>query len=395
MQAKRVLPILFGLVALLATGAKQNVSSAAKRVSYVRGSTEKICQVTGDFDRQKLQPTKNRTESRFGVSGTDLGYSFEHDGKTFFLFGDTTGRPKFQGADSIAYSTDTSPDHCLDLQFVTDPGGTFLSPHVPGVSLGLYEVPSGGFSVNGKMYVFFMTDHSKPEMLGRSVLARSDDGAHAFTPVYEASRSKFIEVAPLIVNNADIRGLPQNQGQGILLWGTGLYRKSDPYLAYTPMNSIEDRKAWRFFAGLNQGQPRWSENEADAAPLFNQPCLGEFSVERNPFLNKWLMLYNCDKPRGINFRVADDPWGAWSATEVLFNPMKDNGYCAFIHMSYAQRFCDLVSDWGRENDWGGEYAPHVISRFTTGDANQTTIYFLMSMWNPYNVVLMKSVLQLE
>lgn len=395
MQVRKAIPIFLGLVALLATGAKQHASNAAKAVHYVRATTQKICQVTGDFDRERRQFTKNMTESRFGVRGTDLGFSFDHQGKTFFLFGDTEGRPKFAGADSIAFSTDTFPDQCLNLNFVADQDGAFLSPHVPGVSLGYFEVPSSGFSANGKMYVFFMTDHPKFESPGRSVLARSDNDAGSFTTVYEASKSKFINLSPVVVNNADIPGLPQSQGQGVLLWGSGQYRRSDPYLAYVALNSVEDRRTWKFFKGLEEGLPIWSDNEADATALFDQPCLGEFSVQRNTFLNKWVMLYNCDKPRGINFRVSDVPWGTWSTSQILFNPRDDGGYCSFIHVSYVQRVCDFVSDLGHEFDWGGEYAPEVIQRLTSGDSTQSTIYYLMSTWNPYNVVLMKSVIRLE
>jgi hypothetical protein len=362
MQARKALPILLGLVALLATGAKQDIDGVAKHVTYIRSSTQKICQVTGDYDRERRQQTKNLTESRYGVSGTDLGFSFEHQGKTVFLFGDTHGRAKFYGADSIAFSTDISLDQCLNLKFNTGTDNNFLPPHVPGVSLGYFEVPSSGFSANGKMYVFFMTDHPRPESPGRAVLATSDDDARTFSPVYDASQSKFINLSPVVVNNADIPGLPMSQGQGVLLWGSGQYRRSDPYLAYVPLNSVEDRRAWRFFSGLDNGLPRWSENEADAVPLFDHPCVGEFSVQRNPFLNKWVMLYNCDRPRGINFRVSDNPWGAWSATQLLFHPISDNGYCSFIHTSYRQRVCDFVSDFGRELDWGGEYAPHMIPR---------------------------------
>jgi hypothetical protein len=80
---------------------------------------------------------------------------------------------------------------------------------------------------------------------------------------------------------------------------------------------------------------------------------------------------------------------------VLFNPRVEEGYCFFMHLTWTQRQCDAVHDPGRENNSGGEYAPSVISRFTTGDSNQIMIYFLMSTWNPYNVVLMKSVLRLE
>jgi hypothetical protein len=361
----------------------------------VRGSSKKICQITGDMDRERNQPTLNQTQTRFGVAGTDLGFSFEHDAKTFFLFGDTLGRKNVVGADSIAYSSDTNPEDCLALDFVAGPDKYFLSPTLPGISLGGFEVPSGGLSVNGKMYVFLTTEHTEQKAMGRSLLALSTDSAKSFQFVADISRDKFINLAPLLVNNADVPGVPLNQGQGILLWGSGDYRKSDPYLAYAPLNEFEDRKAWRFFAGIFGGSPRWSANESDAASLFQQPCIGEFSVTWNQFLKKWLMLYNCNEPRGINFRVADLPWGPWSAPQLLFDPKDDNGYCHFIHLSWEIRKCDEIGDRGQENESGAAYAPHVISRFTTGTANQTTIIFVLSTWNPYQVVLMKSTLRLE
>ncbi len=52
-------------------------------------AVRKICQMTGEWDRQLNQPVLNRTDSRFGIFGTDLGSSFEHNGRLWFLFGDT------------------------------------------------------------------------------------------------------------------------------------------------------------------------------------------------------------------------------------------------------------------------------------------------------------------
>lgn len=370
-------------------------SAAETKWSYVRGSTHKVCQVTGDFDRERQEPTINKTESRFGVAGTDLGSSFEHEGKVYFLFGDTNGRSQPKGEDSIAFTTDRVLEGCLNLQFVTDGTGNFSPLTVQGISLGLWEVPTGGFSAHGAMYVFFMTDRPRPDALGRSVLARSDDGGHTFSAVYEASRSKFIEASGRFVTNAELPGLPQSEGTGILIWGAGQYRRSDPYLAFVPIEQVEDRTAWKFFAGIEAGQPRWSSNEAEAASLYNQPCVGEFSVDQNKVTKQWMMLYNCNNPRGINLRIAAQPWGIWSDSQVLFNPRVEDGYCYFIHMTWTQRQCDNVNDSGRENSSGGEYAPSIIPRFGSGDSTQTTLYFLMSTWNPYNVVLMKSVLQSE
>jgi hypothetical protein len=67
---------------------------------YVPKSTKKICQLTGDFDRGAGKPTLSQTGKRYGVIATDLGSSFEHKGKLYFLFG-----PSFS-------STRTAPCKC-------------------------------------------------------------------------------------------------------------------------------------------------------------------------------------------------------------------------------------------------------------------------------------------
>src|SRR5262245_17092415 len=262
-----------------------------------------------------------------------------------------------------------------------------------------YEVPTGGFSAGGKMYVFFTTDHYQQNggnFMGRSVLARLNDlgrNIGMFTYLYDVScrpgitcrfpdgKDKpqigaFINISPVIVDNAEIPGFSQNPGQGLLLWGSGEYRMSNPYLAYIPLDSVEDSRTlyyWHIDPNTNQGG--WKTDESLASPLFEQPGIGELSVTWNPFLRKWLMLYNHFNPQGINYRVADKPMGPWSEARILFDEACDRGFGHFMS--------------------GGAYGPYVISRFTKGDATTTTIYWTMSTWNPYQVMLMKSILRLS
>lgn len=176
----------------------------------------------------------------------------------------------------------------------------------------------------------------------------------------------------------------------------GAYRQSDVYLVVQPAAEIENKDSLRYFTGLNESnEPQWSESENDAEALFDQPCVGEFSVVFNEFIDHWVMLYNCDGQgwRGINMRTALQPWGPWSEPKLVFHPFEDDGYCHFMHQSYNAGVCDQVHDRGRENEWGGEYGPYIIEELTFGDESQTTVYFTMSTWNPYTVVLMKTVLE--
>jgi hypothetical protein len=355
-------------------------------------NVEKVSQVTGEIDRQRNVPTDNRTESRFGLRGVDLGASFEHKGKLVVLFGDTwpvgpntPDRPV--DGDSIAFSRDRNPDDGLTLDFVKADDGKYKAVQIPGVSLAGFEVPNGGFSAGGHMYAFYTTDHSPSpagEIMGRSVLARSDDG-RKWSLVYSLSSDKFINVAPAVVDAARTPGLPFSRGKVLLMWAGGReYRRSSPCLAAVPLDRVEDHSAIRYWAGPGQ----WSEEESKARPVVEHPEIGEISVTWCAPLERWLMLYNGGHPRGILMRTAKEAVGPWSEPTVLFDP--NQGYGKFMHISWRTRKADEVHDPGRENEFGGEYGPYLIDRFTRKTAGGARIYFLMSTWNPYAVVLMRA-----
>ncbi|MBO0759589.1 MAG: DUF4185 domain-containing protein, partial [Bradyrhizobiaceae bacterium] len=138
-------------------------------------------------------------------------------------------------------------------------------------------------------------------------------------------------------------------------------------------------------------------------------CVGEHSVTWNAPLNSWLLLYGCivDSATGpesrIEVRVAPQPWGPWSAPTVLLTNHDVGVVCTLVMR--AATGCA-----GQRNYWlkvapvvgGFFYAPFVMNRFTVdstpaggGSTKQATIYWLVSTWNPYNVVVMQSTLQLE
>lgn len=361
------------------------------RVVIVARAT-KIMQLVGDYDRERQEPTMNLTWTRYKLYGTDLGVPFRHNGRTYLLFGDT--QP--YGGDAIAYTTDTSPEDGIELVFLQDASGLYKKVQIPGTSLGSYEVPMEGTSVNGRMYIYCTTDHSDKVVMGRSIVAVSDDDGQSFTYLYDLSTQYFINVSIVEVDLADWSGFPQNSGAGLVIFGSGQYRQSDVRLAAQPAEHIESPTSIRYFTGLNNtGQPTWGSQEENAQPLFDQPCIGELSVSYNRFIGKWVMLYNCDSNRGINMRTADKPWGPWSEPQIIFHPWEDNGYCHFIHTNWEYRKCDNVHDPGRENEWGGEYGPYQFEDLAVGDNSTTTIYFTMSTWNPYTIVLMKATLQKE
>lgn len=351
----------------------------------------KIAQIIGEYDRELKQLTANRTTSRFKVAGTDLGVPFAHNGRTYLLFGDTYG---LVGGDCIAVTSDINLEDGLDLEFIHDGSGVYRAVQVPGVSQGNMEVPVEGVSVGGIMYTYHATDFSSRAVIGRTVLAASRDDGRTFRYIYDLSRRYFLNVSVVKADASRWKGLPQIDGEALLIFGTGLWRKSDVRLAVQPAAQIESRDAVRYFAGTDQeGGPIWSPNESDALPLFNQPCAGELSVAFNSLLNKWIMLYNCGWDRlDVRMRTADTPWGPWSSPQILFDPDKDAALCRFMHSDWRGKQCDILHEPGRERMGGIVYGPYLFEDVTIGSADAATIYFTLSTWNPYTVLLMKATL---
>jgi len=251
-------------------------SAAAEPGPPVRiepGSTEKVCQVLGEFDRHKGQPTVNLTASRFRFWGGDLGASFEHEGKLYFLFGDTHPVPhaiwRERDADSIAISETTDPEDCVRLEFLMDSDGGYRQLKIPGIFQGAFAVPSGGLSLNGHLYVWHTSDVPGRGFSARSVLARSDNDGYSFDYLFDLSRDKLVHVAPQLVPAGSLPGLPDHAGDGILLFGSGHFRASDAYLGFMPADGIENRNTLRHFAGLDaHGRPTWTADERQSVPLF-------------------------------------------------------------------------------------------------------------------------------
>lgn len=380
--------VLASAAAILALSATTWLSAQTTRLVRT-GPTEKIAQLTGDFDRARGEPTRSLTQTRAGVVATDLGSSFLHNGRLVFLFGDTWGWAHER--DSVAFADLVSPEE-LTLEFLKSDDGTYLPIHVPDIPLGAFCVPSYGISLDGRMYVAFTTDVAGRHM-SRSLLVRSDDDGQTWTPLYDLARDdpETPEFEARFVNVAFAR----DSNDIVWMWGSGEYRKSHLYLARTRADAIEDAGAWRYFAGSTiEGEPIWSEDPSAAAPLFKHPVIGELSCAWIPSLERWILLYNSIEPRGIVLRESGSPAGPWSEPLILFEPWADGGYGVFMHVSHDFRRMDDVHDPGRENEWGGEYGPYLIPALSTGTPDRTELVFTMSTWNPYQVVLMRAMVGL-
>jgi hypothetical protein len=212
--------------------------------------------------------------------------------------------------------------------------------------------------------------------------------------------------ATAALNSDAVAGAPADQKLGVYVWAVDRYRKGYPRLAYAPAGSVENPGAWRYLTGVDAaGAPRWDTSAAAARPVFDTGdpspgCIGEMHVSWVAPLDRWVMLYNClvDEASGLSVvraRTATAPWGPWSEPTEIFHPGTDGGWCRFIHKPRMPA-CDRL---GADNlspaltaAEGSPYGPYVLDRFTRATPDGAEITFLLSTWNPYQVVVMRTVL---
>jgi hypothetical protein len=284
---------------------------------------------------------------------------------------------------------------------------------------------------------------------GKTVLVRAMGDDNNFERLMLVSKTKFLWAVPEVAQSNRIPGLEGTSSETVFVWGSGRtnndtginvakWNHSYPFLAVAPLSGVEEKQNWRYFAGLAEsGLPNWQKDEGQAQPVLGfepgpfgkgyHECLGYFSVKFLESWGRWVMLYACNNDandgynrnngqRGIYMRTSALPWGPWSDPLLIFNP--DDGYCRFMHNARDEetgeckdRGPNAAEESVRRDDppvnrndesvrrnppptkrgWAGEYAPIILpSRYARVAGDETTLYFLMSTWNPYQVVLMKT-----
>jgi hypothetical protein len=205
----------------------------------------------------------------------------------------------------------------------------------------------------------------------------------------------------------------------------------------------------QYFMGLDaNGRPMWTDSELCAVPVvYDNPtnlpvspgCIvqnpfspqpvdpgtaGNVSVSYNKELSQWLMTWDGGRQSpstlGIYFSYASEPWGPWSTPQLVYSPCQaasyGEGLGSFIRypaISSDDSCSSAEENTGPEgpiigtgdvpftNDGasgdtvstrrGAVYAPFQIERFArVADDGTLSIFFNMSTWNPYTVVLMQS-----
>ncbi|MGI5183552.1 DUF4185 domain-containing protein [Dactylosporangium sp. CA-152071] len=317
-------------------------------------NVRRVGQITGP-------DSPNRTD-RFEIAGQDLGSMFQAHGRTWLVFGDTFGRrePGLTGgggtewrSNTLGYTTDRDPTDGLKLDgYIVDDIGwakeLIDSKKVDGVEMT--TIPTYGFTANGAMYLAYMSVRHWGEPgeweTNYAGFAKSTDRGQTWAKL-DAPKwpgdSNFIQVSTVQVHDE------------IYFWTVPHGRFGGVSLMKVRERDVERQDAYRYFTGVDaDGAPQWAADPA-AARLVVDDTVGELSVTWNPYLSRWLMSYTHGGGKGAVLRESATPWGPWGDAITLVSA----------------------------EEVPGLYAPYMASHYTTDGGR--TIYFALSVWDPYNV----------
>ena len=375
--------------------------------AQVSPSTQFVGWVTGQYAD---------TIGRYSVWGTDIGTMWDNgipddpttpinEHQILIALGDTFSAAGMTGVwrpNTIFRSADIALANGMDIlngewkngnMF----GGAPLGPNSTtarqvifpeGLPAGVTLIPTAGVSVpvagsrfGAIQYVSFMSvsQWGAPGQWSTnySALAWSDDNGETF------------HVAPSTVRYNQPWGGNQNfqqsafvrPGDGyVYTYGTPNGRQGAAYLARVAERDILDLTKYDYYsAGSPGGWFGWGatpagwhrNNPAAATAVFGQDTgacgvanagnqVSEMSVQYNKSLNKYVTLYG-DQFNNIVMRTSDTPQGTWSSAKVLMTQQN-----------------------------GGIYAPmmHPWSPSTQGTGSD--LYWNLSLWSEYNVMLMRT-----
>ncbi|MBD2867388.1 DUF4185 domain-containing protein [Paenibacillus sp. IB182493] len=346
--------------------AKQMLDGKDKefRLKSISG-LQQVAQLTG-------KESANATD-QYAVNGTDLGSMIQADDKTYFVFGDTFGERSdgqtgaggsYWRSNVLAHSTDQDPSDGITFDgMITDEIG-LAKELLPSKKIDFDEmtkIPTHGVYANGSLYLYYMSvnhwgDPGKWDA-NYSGVAKSTDGGQNWMLLDELkwpADSHFIQVSPYKVPRSD-------GGSDIYFWGIPSGRFGGVKLMKVDEASIEKPGEYVYYAGTDDsGKSVWSKDIAESA-LVVDDTVGELSVVWNPYLESWIMTY-LKEGEGIVLREGKTPWGPWSETTMLVPA----------------------------SEYPGLYGPYMNPQYMEDDGR--TIYFTLSLWEPYNVFWFKATL---
>jgi hypothetical protein len=260
---------------------------------------------------------------------------------------------------------------------------------------------------------------------------------------YTYLTTKFFNATSRVIGQLDERNPdndvyePTDRPRELLMWGRPNFawlapNSSNVYLLHHSLAALDGpgfSVSWhpRYFAGLdNNDNPVWTNDQIFAIPVIDDETVNQvlqFTVAWVAPIQRFVMLYSGRLPQfskdnpdfGVYLRTAEHPWGPWSKPQLIWNAKEEGAYdCPGImyDKDAKGRGCPM-SDPYRPNfyptdtfnncpghtpmnndDIGVEYGVNILDNFTKPglQINTAVIYWNLSTWNPYRVVLLKTTL---
>ncbi len=330
---------------------------------FIRNIT-RIARVTGTPMLGEALPSPNNTPLTWNVGGTDLGIVWEmQPGNYGIFFGDTFGRnfkpnaanPGPNGgswrSNVLAFSTDGNlEDGLLFSSMATDVRGDAREIVYGGKDTSgngnFTSIPTAAIRANGIDYVhYFNIKTWTGWVTNYSGMYKSVDDGQTWTKCENVSFSSN--------SNFGQAGYFKKDGY-VYMIGTETGRESNARLARFLESDIENQADYEFWNGSTN---QWVKSDESKATNIIDGRIGELSFIYNDKHQKWIIAYFNSSSYNITMRLAEDITGPWSEPYVLAT--------------------------------GSEYPQLYGSYFHPLSAHGDNLYFLMSMWLPYNVFLMK------
>ncbi|MFL6084048.1 MAG: DUF4185 domain-containing protein [Mycobacterium sp.] len=320
----------------------------------------------------------NDTIKKFAITGTDLGIMWDNGDpashQVLMAFGDTYGYCGVRGqqwryntlfrsqdgslSNTVAVSGSPLWAAGLSKQIINS---TKWAPSETGI------IPTAGIAAGRAQYLNFMSikswDANGAWTTNFSAIAVSpDNGEHwgVYPDSVRAARPDAIPGGRYVAGNENFQqGAFLKPGPGdpyIYSFGTPSGRGGSAYVARVLPGYVPDLRRYEYW---NSDSNSWVPSNPGAATVVIPGPVAEMSAQFNTYLKQYLVLYT-NGANDVVARTAPVPQGPWSPEQLLVPSMQFPGgiYGPFLH------------PWstGRE------------------------LYYNLSLWSAYNVMLMKTVL---
>ena len=354
------------------------------------------------------------------IFGTDLGIMWFNpiNGKTQLAFGDTFSQPNMTGdwrSNVLLLSDDKNLSDGLSL-INTGPAYQFIPAarnQVFIIGSETTNIPTSGVYANNNNYVNYMSVKSW-DSPGRwttnySAISQYDPATDKWVlqtntirpaaffrtwAAYQAGDQNFQQMAYVLQPEDKVA---PGETRYVYAFGTPAGRAGSAYLSRVPADSVTVMRKYEYWNGT-----RWVNSAARATEvigdstsspgifgwaidLANNPNflggimagfvgaktggnVSEMSIQYNEYLDKYVVLYG-NGANNVILRTADTPEGPWSDPVTIATSVQYPGlYAPMIHP---------LSGTGQLTDGNG-------------NPDDSNLYWNMSIWSNYNVVLMKT-----